>query len=318
MAAGGWERWLRTALPRLWLLAGLAVLAPAGGTAAPGRLAASLGGLLLARAGLGRLAWSLCELSRGRIAVREVRPVLEGSEADAAGTVSGAAVTASGGPALADGCGGAARLVEARELEVRVPAGSRPVIGASLEILAGERVLLDGASGAGKSTLAAVLAAHRRPDSGLLLRGLDLAMLGADGWRRGVVAVPQLHENHLFGDTLAFNLRLGRRWPPASGDLAEAEAVCRELGLGPLLERLPAGLEQRIGEAGWQLSDGEASRVCLARSLLQAPEVVILDESLGALDAETRVRVVEVARRWVGTLVLIAHGEQAAPWVAAT
>jgi ATP-binding cassette, subfamily B, bacterial len=309
--SGGWERGLRTALPRLWLLAGLAVLAVAGGRAAPGRLAASLGGLLLARAGLGRLAWSLCELSRGWIAARQVRPILGCSEARATGTVSGTGVMASGGEAFSGARGGAVRLVEARELEIRVPGGSRLVIaGASLEILVGERVLLDGASGAGKSTLAAVLAADRRPESGLLLlRGLDLATVGAAGWRRGVVAVPQLHDNYLFGDTLAFNLLLGRRWPPASSDLAEAEAVCRELGLGPLLERLPAGLEQRIGEAGWQLSDGEASRVCLARALLQAPDVLILDESLAALDPQTRLRVLEVVSRRARTLVVVAHGE---------
>lgn len=195
----------------------------------------------------------------------------------------------------------------------RVPDGSRPVISAaSLEILPGERLLLDGPSGAGKSTLAAVLAAHRPADSGLLLLwGLDLATLGEAGWRRGVVAVPQLHENHLFADTLAFNLLLGRGWPATAGDLAEAEAVCRELGLGPLLERLPGGLGQRVGEAGWQLSDGEASRVCLARALLQESDLLILDESLAALDPETRLRVLEVVERRAGTLVLIAHGEAA-------
>jgi ATP-binding cassette subfamily B protein len=311
--AGRWERWLRTGLPRLWLLAGLTALAAAGGTASSGRLAASLGGLLLARAGLGRLAWALCELSRGRIAAGELGPILGGSRA-------GDEPTASGGPVLSDARGGAVRLVEARELEVRAPGGSRSVIsGASLEILAGERVLLDGASGAGKSTLAAVLAGHRRPDSGLLLLwGLDLATLGAAGWRRGVVAVPQLHDDHLFADTLAFNLLLGRRWPPAASDLAEAAAVCRELGLGPLLERLPAGLEQRIGEAGWQLSDGEAGRVCLARGLLQGADLLILDESLAALDPAARLQVLEAVRRRAGTLVLIAHGEPQASWVAVT
>jgi ATP-binding cassette subfamily B protein len=308
---GRWEIGLRTALPRVWLLAGLvAVAAAGGGTAAPGRLAASLGGLLLARAGLGRLGWALCEMSRGRIAAREVAPILAGSQAGAAATAGGAA---GGGPLWSKARRGAARLVEARGVTCSAPDGSRPVISAaSLEILSGERVLLDGPSGAGKSTLAGVLAAHRRPDSGLLLLwGLDLATLGEAGWRRGVVAVPQLHDNHLFADTLAFNLLLGRGWPATAGDLAAAAAVCRDLGLGPLLDRLPAGLEQRIGEAGWQLSDGEASRVCLARALLQVPDLLILDESLAALDPETRLRVLEVVGRRAGTVVLIAHGEPA-------
>jgi ATP-binding cassette, subfamily B, bacterial len=113
-------------------------------------------------------------------------------------------------------------------------------------------VLLDAPSGAGKSTLAAVLAAQRPADGGLLLlAGLDQATLGHLAWRRRVVAVPQLHANHLFADTLAFNLLTGRGWPPSAWDLADADALCRDLGLGPLLDRLPAGLEQRVGEAGW-------------------------------------------------------------------
>jgi hypothetical protein len=53
--------------------------------------------------------------------------------------------------------------------------------------------------------------------------------------------------------------------------------VCRGLGLGGLLDRLPRGLEERIGEVGWLLSDGEASRLCLARAVLQAPDVLIVD-----------------------------------------
>jgi ABC-type transport system involved in cytochrome bd biosynthesis fused ATPase/permease subunit len=81
------------------------------------------------------------------------------------------------------------------------------------------------------------------------------------------MAVPQLEANHIFADTLAFNLLVGCGWPPTPADLAQAEALCRELGLGGLLDRLPAGLDQRVGEAGWRLSDGEASRVCLARGL---------------------------------------------------
>jgi ABC-type bacteriocin/lantibiotic exporter with double-glycine peptidase domain len=203
------------------------------------------------------------------------------------------------------------RVVEARALHVRVDERPQPVLaGASLAIRGGDRIVLDGPSGAGKSTLAAVLAAQRRPDGGLLLLdGLDLPTLGVGAWRRRVVAVPQLHANHLFAETLAFNLLLGRGWPPAASDLADADTLCRELGLGGLLERLPAGLEQRVGEAGWRLSEGEASRVCLARALLQDPELLILDESLAALDPETRLRVVGVVGRRARSLVVVAHPE---------
>jgi ATP-binding cassette subfamily B protein len=143
----------------------------------------------------------------------------------------------------------------------------------------------------------------------LLLGGLDQATLGRRAWRRRVVAVPQLHANHLFADTLAFNLLAGRGWPPSAGDLADADALCRDLGLGSLLDRLPAGLEQRVGEAGWQLSEGECSRVCLARAMLQDCDLLILDECLAALDPESRLEVLGVVSRRANALMLIAHQE---------
>ena len=374
---------LRTALPRAWLLAGLAALAPALAAAAmsPGRLAASLGGLLLAQAGLGRLAAALDDLAGARTAVRELRPILVPAaaqqeagqnsrhapappareagmpratapglplapsaglapgpglhavpSADLALVVSLPATPSAGlaygsdppaappdglapGPGLPAGLARAPLLLEARDLRLQLPGRARPLLAAaSLAIRPGERLLLEGPSGAGKSTLGALLAAQRLPDSGLLLlHGLDLPTLGAGEWRRRVVAVPQLHDNHLFADTLAWNLLLGRAWPPSVGDLADADAVCRELGLGPLLDRLPAGLEQRIGEAGWQLSDGEASRVCLARALLQDPDLLILDESLAALDPAARLAVLAAVERRARTLLLIAHPSAGVP-----
>jgi hypothetical protein len=56
------------------------------------------------------------------------------------------------------------------------------------------------------------------------------------------------------------NALMGRGWPPRQGDLEEAERICRALELGPLLDRMPAGLQQQMGETGWKLSHGEKSR----------------------------------------------------------
>jgi len=53
-----------------------------------------------------------------------------------------------------------------------------------------------------------------------------------DGWRRRIVSAPQFHENHVLTETFAFNLLMGRRWPPSQDDLTQAEEICRELGLG--------------------------------------------------------------------------------------
>ena len=153
-----------------------------------------------------------------------------------------------------------------------------------------------------------MLAGIRTPSSGTLRAGgLDRATLGANGWRRRVVSAPQFHENHVFSTTFAFNLLLGRSWPPEHRDLEEAEAVCRALGLGPLLARMPAGLLQMVGETGWQLSHGERSRLFIARALLQGSDLLILDESFAALDPPTLEQAMTCVLDRARALMIIAH-----------
>ena len=118
---------------------------------------------------------------------------------------------------------------------------------------------------------------------------------------------PQFHENHVLMGTLAFNLLMGRRWPPQKGDFEEAEFICQALGLGPLIERMPSGLQQMVGETGWQLSHGERSRLYIARTLLQGAEIIILDESFAALDPETLQRILCFVLERAPTALGIAH-----------
>ena len=115
-------------------------------------------------------------------------------------------------------------LLEAQALIFRHRTRSAPVLqDCSLHIRAGDRLLLEGPSGGGKSTLVSLLTGLRQPESGLLLcGGLDQHTLGAAGWRQRVVAAPQFHDNHIFAATLAFNLLLGRRWPPQPEDVVAA------------------------------------------------------------------------------------------------
>jgi ATP-binding cassette subfamily B protein len=147
----------------------------------------------------------------------------------------------------------------------------------------------------------------RKPNSGLLLlNGLDRHTLG-DSWHRFATEAPQFHENHILSGTLAFNLLMGRAWPASEADIAEACELCVELGLGELLERMPSGMMQMIGETGWQLSHGERSRIFLARALLQDAPLTVLDESFAALDPETLQKCLNCALRRARTLMVIAH-----------
>ncbi|HVH99085.1 MAG TPA: ABC transporter ATP-binding protein [Enhygromyxa sp.] len=270
-------------------------------------LALAFGGVLLGQAAFASLAGGLGALADLLIAWREVSPLV-----DAATRVEHTRarhVRAEPAGSLARTADESAPIIEARELVYRHARREQPILrGVELRIHAGERILLEGPSGGGKSTLAALLTGLRQPDGGLLLLdGLDRPSLGEQGWRERVAAAPQFHENHVLANTFMFNLLMGRRWPPRIEDVQLAIAVCEQLGLGPLLERMPAGMQQSVGESGWQLSHGERSRLFLARALLQGGELVILDESLAALDPDNQALALECAWDRAGTLLVIAH-----------
>ncbi|MBF0398125.1 MAG: ABC transporter ATP-binding protein [Desulfobacterales bacterium] len=186
--------------------------------------------------------------------------------------------------------------------------GRSIITNCSLKISKGDRLLLEGPSGGGKSTLSALIAGLKEPVSGILLMGgLDKQTMGIDEWRKRIVIAPQFHENHVLMETFAFNLLMGRRWPPSNEDLEHAEEICQELGLGELLHRMPAGIQQMVGESGWRLSHGERSRLYIARALLQEAEIIILDESFAALDPENLYRAMNCVLKRASTLLVIAH-----------
>lgn len=286
-----------------WMLLALAGLTPAfvSGASSTG-LAIALGGMVLAGRAFGGISGGLAALARAGIAWGQVAPLFHAARAD---VDRGAFVpTAAAAPAASRG----AKLVDASEIVFRYRREGEPVLRRlDLAIRHGERILVQGASGGGKSTLASLLVGLRRPESGLLLlNGLDRPTLGA-GWHRMATEAPQFHENHLFAGTLGFNLLMGRNWPADEDDLKEARALCETLGLGDLLDRMPSGMMQQVGETGWQLSHGERSRVFLARALLQNADLTILDESFAALDPETLETCLEGAFKRAKTLVVIAH-----------
>jgi ATP-binding cassette subfamily B protein len=286
-----------------WAIVALIGLAPAFimGTASPAGLAISVGGILLANRAFSGISQGVTSLSHAAMAWSLVSNLFRAAHAP----IEPISAVPPGKPAVE---GEGRMLIDASEVVFRYrPEGRAVLQGLDLTVHHGEKVLLEGASGGGKSTLAALLTGLRLPDSGLLLLdGLDRPTLGSR-WHQMAAAAPQFHENHILASPLAFNLLMGRVWPPSEADLRMAQALCVELGLGPLLSRMPSGLMQQVGETGWQLSHGERSRIFLARALLQDVQLTVLDESFAALDPETLKVCLKCVVARTGTLVVIAH-----------
>ena len=290
---------LLAVVPRGWLVLGLVGLGPAlaRGVDSTAQIAIAVGGMLLAYRAFKRLAAGAWQLAGAAVAWQRVAVLFNSARPEPPSDPQ---------PNRArEGVG----LLDARDLVFRYSDRTEPVLhGCTFQISAGDRLVLEGESGGGKSTLVSLLAGLREPNSGrLLMDGFDRQTLGAEEWRKYIAAAPQFHENHVLAETFAFNLFMGRRGIIGPQDLREAETICAELGLAELLERMPAGLLQMVGETGWQLSHGERSRLYIARALLQNSELVVLDESFAALDPENLQRAVECVVKRAKSLLVIAH-----------
>lgn len=291
-------------LPRGWLFIGIAGLAPNFilGSANVAGLAVGLGGVLLAYRAFASAASGVSALSRAAVAWEQIKDIFQA--ATKLELPSKLQPMSAKSQKLKNG----QSLIQGRKLVFTHLKHGKPILDqCDLSINRGDRILLEGPSGCGKSTLASILVGLRQASSGLLLlNGLDKMTWGRD-WGRQVTAAPQFHENHILSGTLAFNLLMGRQWPASEADMAEAKLICRQLGLSELLERMPGGLMQMVGETGWQLSHGERSRIYLARALLQKSEFIVLDESFAALDPFTLRQCLTTALNRSPTLLLIAH-----------
>lgn len=288
-------------LPRAYVIVAVCAVVPGflGGNSTLSELALTVGGILFAAPALQRLTFGFSDVTSTWIAWRIARPLMAAARAAKTRPASSDAEPTPDGIAV----------LHAQSLSFAHPARHEPVLrGCTLSIHRGDRILLQGDSGSGKSTLAAILSGSRTPAHGFVLaQGLDRATLGEQAWRRRVALAPQFHDNHIVAAPLAFNLLMARPYPYSAKDIEEAGEVCRELGLTALLERMPSGLNQFVGDTGWRLSQGERSRVFLARALLQRAQLIVLDESLAALDPENFRRCLACVVRRAPSLVLIAH-----------
>ncbi len=185
-------------------------------------------------------------------------------------------------------------------LSLAYPGGRRAALDdVTFEAAPGEVVALVGESGSGKSTLLSVLLGLRTPSAGRVL--VDGTALD------GRALVPSLawagQRVRILSATLRDNLTLGR---PGADDAALADALAAA-SLGPVVGRMPGGLETVVGEGGRMLSGGEARRVALARALVRDAPLVLLDEPTANLDPDSEAAVLSALRRLAqGRTVLVA------------
>jgi ABC-type multidrug transport system fused ATPase/permease subunit len=176
--------------------------------------------------------------------------------------------------------------------------------GVSFEVPRGSRVALVGPSGAGKSTVFSLIERFYDPDSGVVrLDGRDIRGLERDDLRAQIGYVEQ--DAPVLAGSLRDNLKLSA--PNATDD--ECRKVLRDVNLGAVLDRDPAGLDAPVGEDGIMLSGGERQRLAIARALLAAPPILLLDESTSSLDGmnEQLLREAIDAVASGRTLLVIAH-----------
>lgn len=174
----------------------------------------------------------------------------------------------------------------------------------SFALPAGKRLALVGPSGAGKSTSLALIERFYDPTDGAIrLFGVDIRSIDRRTLRSRIGYVEQ--EAPVLAGTLRDNLLLAA---PHASD-ADCERVLRSVNLGTVLDRDPRGLDASVGEDGVMLSGGERQRLAIARALLQAPDVLLLDESTSSLDGvnEQLMRDAIDAVSAERTLVVIAH-----------
>ena len=168
----------------------------------------------------------------------------------------------------------------------------------------GQLTALVGPSGAGKTTITALAARLYDPDEGAVrVGGDDIRDVTLESLHDVVGVVTQ--DAHLFHDTIRANLTYAR---PEATELEVIEA-CEAAQIWDLVASLPDGLDTVVGDRGYRLSGGEKQRVALARLLLKAPSVVVLDEATAHLDSESEVAVQHALKSALAgrTSLVIAH-----------
>ena len=158
--------------------------------------------------------------------------------------------------------------------------------GVDFSVPAGAMVALVGPSGAGKTTVTALVSRlYDVTEGAVLVGGVDVRSVTQTSLHRAIGVVTQ--DAHMFHDTIRANLLYAA--PGATS--GQLEQACRAAQIWELVEALPDGLDTVVGDRGYRLSGGEKQRMAIARLLLKAPRIVVLDEATAHLDSESEAAV---------------------------
>lgn len=174
----------------------------------------------------------------------------------------------------------------------------------SLDVPPGQCVAILGVTGAGKTTLMSLVPRFYDPQAGrVLVDGIDVREFDVDALRRRIGVVFQ--ESFLFSHTVAANIAFGR--PDATR--AQVEAAARLAAAHDFISALPHGYDTVLGEAGSSLSGGQRQRLALARAVLLAPPILLLDDPTAAIDPETEHEIFAALDRTIAgrTTFIVAH-----------
>lgn len=237
------------------------------------------------------MGWVINSFQRGLVAMRRLQEILDRPVEDE---------YQGGDPSITELRG----EIEIRNLTVSYDDGPPALRDLSLRIRAGESVVLVGPVGSGKSTVAEILPRFVPvPRGTVFIDGHDINDIPLAVLRRHLGYAPQ--EAFLFSRSLRDNIAFGVDEAPAD----EVERAAFLSGLSRDLEGFPQGLDTWVGEGGVTLSGGQRQRAALARALIRSPRILILDDSLSSVDAETEQQILDGLEEITAhrTSILISH-----------
>jgi ATP-binding cassette subfamily B protein len=174
----------------------------------------------------------------------------------------------------------------------------------SFTVKKGQTLAVVGSTGSGKSTIGRLLFRFYDVDKGsIFIDGQDISQVTQESLRRNIGMVPQ--DIVLFNDTIFYNIAYGK----LNASKAEVESVAKAAKIHDFIMELPLGYDTSVGERGLKLSGGEKQRIGIARTLLKAPDLLVLDEATSSLDTRTEKDIKEslLSLGRGRTTIIIAH-----------